>query len=36
MWHSHKEFEMVNNDVPPGGMMTMLVIQHPSVHIHEM
>jgi FtsP/CotA-like multicopper oxidase with cupredoxin domain len=33
MWHSHKEMEMVNNDVFPGGMMTMLVIEHPSVAI---
>lgn len=36
MWHSHKEYEMVNNDVFPGGMMTMLVVEHPDVHIHEM
>jgi FtsP/CotA-like multicopper oxidase with cupredoxin domain len=27
MWHSHTEKEMVNNDVFPGGMMTMLVIE---------
>jgi hypothetical protein len=33
MWHSHKEKEMVNNDVFPGGMMTMLIIEHPSVPI---
>lgn len=26
MWHSHTEKEMVNNDVFPGGMMTMLVV----------
>lgn len=36
MWHSHKEKEMVNNDVFPGGMMTMLIIEHPSVLIDEM
>lgn len=30
MWHSHTEKEMVNNDVFPGGMMTMLVIQPPG------
>lgn len=35
MWHSHKEKEMVNNDVFPGGMMTMLIIEHPSVVIDE-
>jgi FtsP/CotA-like multicopper oxidase with cupredoxin domain len=29
MWHSHKEKEMVNNDVFPGGMMTMLMIMPP-------
>ena len=27
MWHSHKEKEMVNNDIFPGGMMTMLVVE---------
>jgi FtsP/CotA-like multicopper oxidase with cupredoxin domain len=27
MWHSHTEKEIVNNDVFPGGMMTMLVIE---------
>jgi FtsP/CotA-like multicopper oxidase with cupredoxin domain len=26
MWHSHAEKEIVNNDIFPGGMMTMLVI----------
>ena len=26
MWHSHKEKEMVNNDVFPGGMMTMFLV----------
>lgn len=29
MWHSHTEKEMVNNDVFPGGMMTMLMIMPP-------
>lgn len=33
MWHSHKEKEMVNNNVFPGGMMTMLIIEHPDVNI---
>jgi manganese oxidase len=27
MWHSHNEREIVNNDIFPGGMMTMLVIK---------
>lgn len=27
MWHSHTERELVNNDVFPGGMMTMLIIE---------
>lgn len=31
MWHSHTEKEMVNNDIFPGGMMTMIVVDphHP-------
>jgi len=33
MWHSHTEREMVNNDIFPGGMMTMLVIEAPWVEI---
>lgn len=32
MWHSHAERELVNNDVFPGGMLTMLVIQ-PFIHM---
>ncbi|MBI5501409.1 MAG: multicopper oxidase domain-containing protein [Deltaproteobacteria bacterium] len=36
MWHSHKEYEMVNNDTPPGGMMTMLIVEHPDVPVMEM
>ncbi|MBZ0068310.1 MAG: multicopper oxidase domain-containing protein [Thiobacillus sp.] len=35
MWHSHTEREMVNNDVFPGGMMTMLIIEAPGVLIVE-
>jgi FtsP/CotA-like multicopper oxidase with cupredoxin domain len=35
MWHSHTEREMVNNDVFPGGMMTMLIIEAPLVDIAE-
>ena len=31
MWHSHTEREIVNNDVFPGGMLTMLIIEAPSV-----
>ena len=33
MWHSHTERELVNNDVFPGGMMTMLIIEAPWVVI---
>ena len=27
MWHSHAEREIVNNNVFPGGMLTMLLIE---------
>jgi hypothetical protein len=33
MWHSHTEKEITNFDVFPGGMMTMLIIESPSVVI---
>lgn len=33
MWHSHTEKEMVNYDIFPGGMMTMLIIEGPGVPI---
>ena len=33
MWHSHTERELTNNDVFPGGMMTMLIVEPPSVKI---
>ena len=33
MWHSHNERELVNNDVFPGGMMTMLIVEAPGVVI---
>jgi len=33
MWHSHTERELVNNDVFPGGMMTMLIVEAPWVDI---
>lgn len=35
MWHSHAEKEMVNNDIFPGGLMTMLMIVPPSGPIME-
>jgi len=31
MWHSHNEKEIVNNDIFPGGMMTMMIIEAPGV-----
>lgn len=33
MWHSHNEREIVNNDLFPGGMMTMLIIEPAGVPI---
>ncbi len=36
MFHSHTEREMVNNDVFPGGMMTMMVVLPPWVDISTM
>lgn len=30
MWHNHTEKEMVNNDIFPGGMMTMLIVAPPG------
>ena len=36
MWHSHNERELVNNDVFPGGMMTMLIIEAPLVVIDDL
>jgi hypothetical protein len=33
MWHSHTERELINNDVFPGGMMTMLIVEAPWVTI---
>jgi hypothetical protein len=27
MWHSHTERELTNDDVFPGGMMTMMIVQ---------
>lgn len=33
MWHSHTERELTNNDIFPGGMMTMMVVEAPGVPI---
>ena len=33
MWHSHTEKELVNYDIFPGGMMSMLIIEAPGVLI---
>ncbi len=30
MWHSHTEKEMTNNDIFPGGMMTMMIVLPPG------
>jgi FtsP/CotA-like multicopper oxidase with cupredoxin domain len=35
MWHSHNEREITTNDVFPGGMMMMLLIDPPSWNIDE-
>jgi hypothetical protein len=35
MWHSHAEREITTNDVFPGGMMMMLVIDPPNATIDE-
>jgi FtsP/CotA-like multicopper oxidase with cupredoxin domain len=35
MWHSHNERELVNNDVFPGGMMTMLIVEAPGIPITD-
>jgi hypothetical protein len=35
MWHSHNEREITTNNVFPGGMMMMLVIDPPSANIDE-
>jgi FtsP/CotA-like multicopper oxidase with cupredoxin domain len=31
MWHSHSEKELTNDDIFPGGMLTFLIIEPPSV-----
>ena len=35
MWHSHTERELTNDDIFPGGMMTMLIIEPPGVTIAD-
>lgn len=36
MWHSHNEKEMTSFDAFPGGMMTMLAVEHPDVDLDGM
>ena len=33
MWHSHSEKELANNDIFPGGMMTMMIVEPNGVPI---
>jgi plastocyanin len=33
MWHSHSEKELTNNNIFPGGMLTMMIVEHPNVII---
>ena len=33
MWHSHTEKELTSNDIWPGGMVTFMIIEHPSVNL---
>jgi len=35
MWHSHNEREITTNDIFPGGMMMMMIVDAPYVHIDE-
>jgi hypothetical protein len=35
MWHSHNEKELTNNDVYPGGMFTMMIVEPPGAPIPE-
>lgn len=30
MWHSHTEKELTSNDIWPGGMVTFMIVEHPS------
>lgn len=33
MWHSHTEREIINNDIFPGGMLTMMIVEPPATPI---
>lgn len=33
IWHSHSEVEIVNNDIFPGGIITMMIVEPPGVPI---
>jgi len=33
MWHSHTEREIINNDIYPGGMLTMMIVEPPATPI---
>jgi FtsP/CotA-like multicopper oxidase with cupredoxin domain len=33
MWHSHSEKELTSGDIFPGGMLTFIIVEHPSVPI---
>jgi hypothetical protein len=35
MWHSHNEREITTNDVFPGGMMMMMIVEPPAFLIDE-
>ena len=33
MWHSHTEKELTSNDIWPGGLVSFMIVEHPSVVI---
>jgi len=33
MWHSHSEKEITNNDIFPGGLLTMMIVEAPGVEL---
>jgi hypothetical protein len=35
MWHSHNEKEITTDNIFPGGMMTMLIVEPRSVVLFE-
>ena len=35
MWHSHAEKEITNNDIFPGGLLTMMVVEAPGVTLMQ-